>query len=353
MKFLKQSLLITSVALFSSSLSAAQTDLKLSKPSGVPSPVEDAFTINVGSYADGLFSNLKQMELNIESKLRAEISNIDQVKSISYIDVNADRLVATFSGTAPQEVRMTVGSISLKAQAKFDGVDILCPTVKATISLSNLRPTASYNYYTGALTNLDINYRNNIDLSCSGGILSIPGLSQLVSIFANDYAEAKADDMVEAGLRQYTDIINMKDLFGVKEILDKPSIAGPVEQIEGRLEIDIDDMINNLFTGVNMFVSVHRNKNGTNAHQIQLGVYQTAPTITAGWGGNYSASAPGASHVNRYAYSNGSWHSNSWIPGILYNGQHIGAIAYNHNYNIASYMAQKVVTLGDCGKACE
>ncbi|UAA38997.1 hypothetical protein KIH87_01090 [Paraneptunicella aestuarii] len=344
--------LVTAI-LFSAGINAAQTDLKLSKPSGSPTPREDAYTVNIGTLADGLFNDIKQMELNIESKLRTEINKINEVKSISYIDVNTDNLSATFTGEASQKVSLTVGSISVKAQAKFDGIDILCPTVKATVSLQNLRPKATYNFYTGALTSLSINYNNNIDLSCSGGILSFPGVSQLVSIFASNYAEAKVDDMVDSGLRQYTDIINMKNLFGVKSILDKPSVATPVAAIEQQLNIDITNTINNLITGMNVYVGVFRNKNGTNAHQIQLSIFQTAPTITSGAGGYYYASAPGASQIDKYAYSSGAWSSSGWTPGILYNGQTIGAIAFNNNYNIPSYMAQKVVTLADCGKACE
>jgi len=337
---------------FSALSHAAQTDLTLSKPSGQPTPREDALTINIGSHADNLFADIKQMELDIESKLRSEINSIREVKSISYVDVNTDRLSATFSGSASQKVTLTVGSLDVKAQVRFDGIDILCPTVKATISLRNLRPTATYNYYTGALTNLDIFYNNNIDLSCSGGILSFPGVGKLVSIFASNYAEAKVDDMVDAGLRQYTDIINMKDLFGVQDILEKPSVAGPVANLENLLDIDVTHTINNLITGMNFYVGVHRNYNGANSHRIKLAVYQTAPSITSAPGGVFNTSAPGASHIDRYAY-NGTWQPNSWFPGILYNGQHIGAIAFSNTYNVASYMAQSVVTIGNCGKACE
>ncbi|MFT5755566.1 MAG: hypothetical protein ACI9LM_000277 [Alteromonadaceae bacterium] len=352
MDVFNKNLIIGTLLVFSSVTSASQTDLKFTKPTGVPSPVEHKYTLNVGTHADKIFNDLKKLETDVESQLRTEMGKISKLKSISYVDVNTDNLKAVFTGENTSRVSLSLAGLQIKAQAKFKGVQVFCSTVRATINLKNTKAKANYNYYSGQLTNLDFTYDKDVDLSCSGGILSFPGVSQLVSLFANNYAEAKIDDMIKSSLKIRTEIINMKKLFGLSELMNKPQFSHSVTDIEEEFDFDLTNALNNVFTGLNVSVGIYRNKNGSNKHQIHMGIYQGYPKITNN-GPVYSVNAPGASRFKKYVSTSNGMTAGSWSPGLLYNGQTIGSIAFNSNYGLYSYMTQKIVTIGDCGKPCE
>ncbi|MCF2909509.1 hypothetical protein L1285_14380 [Pseudoalteromonas sp. DL2-H2.2] len=334
------------------SASAGETTLKLSKPTGNPNASQKVRTVSLGSLADSLFSDMRQFELETESDIRRDLSNMSAVKYIYAVDVDARNISATFTGTDNYKIRLTVGSLDLYTKVKFDGVDVLCPSVKVSVRLENLTPTVTYNYYTGALEKIDINYGRDVDVSCSGGILSLPGISLFVDYFASDAATGAVDDLIKANLQQFAALQQPGALFGMQEILADSRVRGNVDAAERYLDIDIDNIIGNLATGMNLNVSLNRDAYGYGKHLAHIGVYQSAPTITAGWGGQFNASAPGANRISKYALS-GTWRSSSWTPGLLYNNQFIGAIAYNRVYGIPSYLGQKQVTIGNCGKACE
>lgn len=352
MKLRNIAMLVGAVSLFSFGAQAAQTTLQFIKPTGQASPDRKIRSVNLQHYADGIFNDAKAMELDLESKLRNAMNNISKVKSVSYVDVDTSKLSAHFKGEGSGRVSLTVGNLGIKTEARVDGVGFLCPTVKAKIKMTNIRPRAEYNYSNGQLTDLNVTYGRDVDLSCSGGIFSFPGVAQLVSLFASNYAEAVVDDMIKDNLRNFMDIQNQKDMFGLKQVIQKPSVAGPLQTIEREFNIDVEQVANNLFTGVNLVVSVFRDKYGSNKHEIQLVLFQTMPTITPISGGRFTTSAAGADSYARFAYS-GRWSNSDWTPGILYNGQFIGAVAFNKYYNLPSFLAQKQVTLGNCGKACE
>lgn len=351
MNFSKKNLIISTFLVLSSIASASQTDLKFTKPTGILDPAEHKYTLDIGSKADSIFYDLNKLEIDVESQLRAEMRKISRLKSISYIDINTDNLRAVFTGQNNSKVSLSLAGLQVKAQAKFNGVHVLCSTVKATIRLKNTNAKANYNYYSGQLINLDFTYDKDVDLSCTGGILSFPGVSQLVSLFANNYAEAKIDDMVTDSLKEHTEIINMKKLFGLSEILNEPTISSYVSDIEDDFDFDLTNALDNVFTGLNVSVGVYRNKNGLNKHQIHMGIYQSYPVITNN-GPVYSVSSVGASSIKKYV-SGQLTNDSGWTPGLLHHGQIIGAIAHNDNYNLYSYSAFKLVQLGACGKPCE
>ncbi|UDM63851.1 hypothetical protein KIJ96_23235 (plasmid) [Pseudoalteromonas piscicida] len=335
------------------SVNAGETTLKLSKPSGLPSPVESARSINIGSVADNLFSDLRSFEVETESGMRRDIAGMSKVKSIYAIDVDAKRVSATFSGTTNYKVKLTLKNINLYAKVKFSGIDILCPSVTVTARLNNLAPTATYNYYTGALEDLAINYNRKVDASCSTGLFSIPGVSIFVDYFASDYAKAKVDDLIKSNLRKFSELEQPGALFGMQKILADRRVSANISSAERALNIDIEETIANLVTGMNIYIDLKSDANGYGKHFAQIGVYQSTPTINSSWGGNFSVAANGANRINKYALTSGRWHSSDWTPGILYDGQFIGAIAFNRVYGVASYMGQKQVTISNCGKACE
>ncbi|TMP39716.1 hypothetical protein [Pseudoalteromonas rubra] len=331
---------------------AGTTTLNLTKPTGNPNAPQKLRTVSLGSLADNLFSDMRQLELETEADIRQDISRMSAVKTIYAIDVDAKNISATFSGTDNYKVRLTVGNLGLYTKVKFDGVNVLCPSVNVAVRLENLRPTVTYNYYTGALEDIDVYYNRDVDVSCSGGLLSIPGISHFVNYFASDAATGVVDDLIKANLQQFAPLEQPGALFGMQEILSDSRVRGNVDAAERYLDIDIDNIIGNLVTGMNLTVSLKRDAHGYGKHQAHIGVYQTAPTITAAWGGQFNASAPGANRISKYALS-GTWRTSSWTPGVLYNNQFIGAIAYNRAYGIPSYLGQKQVTIGNCGKACE
>ncbi|KNC67494.1 hypothetical protein [Pseudoalteromonas ardens] len=344
--------LCVAAGLAAQSANAGETTLKLTKPSGNPNSPQKVRTVNLGSVADSLFSDMRQLELETEADIRRDLNNMSAVKYIYSVDLDAKNISATFTGTDNYKIRLTVGNLGFYTKVKFDGVGVFCPSVKVAVRLENLRPTVTYNYYTGALENIDVSYGRDVDVSCSGGILSLPGVSQFVNYFASNYATAKADDLIKANLRQFASLERPGALFGMQEILADSRVRGNVDAAERYLGIDINNIIGNLVTGMNLNVSLNRDANGYNKHQAHIGVYQSAPTITPSWGGQFNASAPGANRISKYALS-GTWSSSSWTPGVLYNNQFIGAIAYNRVYGVPSYLAQKQVTIGNCGKACE
>lgn len=333
-------------------LYADQTEIKFTKPSSSPAQSYEA-SANVFFLADPLFADLAALEAGLEADLYDELLDIEELKSISTADVNIDALTATFTGTGPAEVLLTLSGIDLVAAGRFDGIDILCPTVKATVKLEQLQALATYDFYTGAIKSLGIDYHNDVSLSCSGGILSFPGVSDLVSLFAEDYAESWAHGKLEDLVEKYTDILNMKDLFGVAEILEDPEVSDAIDAIETAFDFDFRDAVNNLFTGVNIKLGVYRNRNGAGQHLIHFDVHQTAPTITSIGGGNFTVSAPGSTDFVRYLYANGSWVESTWPAGLLKTGDRIGVLAFNDYYDLPSYFVSTTLSLGNCGKACE
>ncbi|WP_241566284.1 hypothetical protein [Pseudoalteromonas sp. R3] len=90
---------------------AGTTTLNLTKPTGNPNSPQKLRTVSLGSLADNLFSDMRQLELETEADIRRDISRMSAVKAIYAIDVDAKNISATFSGTDNYKVRLTVGNL--------------------------------------------------------------------------------------------------------------------------------------------------------------------------------------------------------------------------------------------------
>jgi len=333
--------------------SAATTNLLLTTPTAAASPIQHSYQVSVGNIADASFQDIKEFETDVEGKARNLLYTFPDLKSLSIVDLNTDKIRATFTGIENQKIQLLVTDLDLIVKGKVyvsGALKYLCSTSEITIKLQDVAARAIYNYYSGSIESLNVDYKNKSSASCDSGVLSIPGVRDIISNFGSSMAKAKIDDFIRDELRNNVDLSQFDDLFGLEKVLANPSVKANINIAENVLGIDIDDNISNLMLGRNISIAFLRNYNGLNHHLVHLDVFQSRPKISVS-NGQYYASAPGAVAYEKYAYKNGSWVRSSWTKGVLYNGQKIGVIGFNI-YGEPSYLSTAIVSGGSCGKAC-
>ncbi len=298
---------LAAAAVLMSSFLQADTRLTFSLPTGDRFPDVREESVNLGRFGDPVFAELRSTELDVENQIRDALNRESIVERVNFVNADFSDVDALLTGDGGGVVTASVGRLKLSASARIDeGIPILCPSVRARIDLENIVITASYNYFTGALVNLDASYDPDVDISCGtlGDLLGIPSLARL--FFDED---AFVENSIEDAIMDFGQMENFQNLFGVMEILDDPNVSGAVSLIESRTNFDVSDFLNELLAGLNLRVGLFSDRFGSNENQILISGFQSPANFTFDASGSISTvssrsgisfSAPGADRFKLY-----------------------------------------------------
>ncbi len=334
------------ISLQSSAVSAASTELHFTRPTGTFVPHQQRYVVPVGNLADQLFQKIGHTEAVIEQKIMTEMQNTPEISRFYSTDLNTDnlRLELSYSGTQVLNGKFT--GLNVVTRIGIDGIAVLCPTLKLDISVRDIVLHAQYNFFSGHLNGVQVEYQSNVQANCTG-MLGLPLVNKAVSYFAADKAKAKVDDMLAEVIQAQLPVTQAHELAGTRQLMEHPTVIAKVRAAERQLAMPILAALDQLTDGMNLAIGLHRNAQGNGLHVLHLDSYFNRPVIYFDPSiRTYNTRLPTAagSEVRSPA---------DWTAGLLTQQSLIKSIVFHRLTNFPSYPATDVVTLGTCGKACE
>lgn len=334
------------VLLPTSATFAASTELHFTRPTGSFAPSQQRSVVPVGNLADQLFQKVNQTELVVEQNIAAAMRSTPEISKFYSADLNLDNLRLVLSYSGAQVLNGRFEGLNVATRIGVDGVAVFCPTLKLDITVRNIVLNAQYNFFTGNLSHVQVDYQSDVKADCSG-VLGLPLINKAVSYFAADKAKAQLDDALAAAMQGQLPIQQANDLVGVRSLIESPTVVSQVRAAERQLAIPLLNALDQMANGMNIAIGLHRNARGNGLHVVHFDHYFDRPVIYFDQPNRtYSTYLPAmaGSEIRE---------PNDWTAGLLQHNRLIKSIAFHRLTNFPSYPAVEVATLGQCGKACE
>ena len=199
----------------------ATTTFTIRLPTGNAFPDSTVDNTNLGVAGDLAFVPLRLAETEVENQLRQALLAESDIRRVDSINANFERFDVVLTGQNNSVISARISGLELNTRIaiRVGGIaGIFCPTATVDVELDNITLSASYDFFSGALMDIDATFDIDVENPSCGTIANILGITAIGDIFVDKNSEA--EQAIESVLTDINQMQNLQDLFGLMEVLE-------------------------------------------------------------------------------------------------------------------------------------
>lgn len=163
------------------------------------------------------FDELDMLRRDIETSFRTTIAQANGVRRVKSLSIGKGELGIRLT-QANTSFTARVSGFRASARIELDsGIPIICPSPDVSVTIEDIAAQSTYNVFTGALMDTDIDFRvTDEDVDCNNFLGD--ALLAVFAIFTE--VDGRIGDEIDDQVADITSMVDMQELFSIRDFIE-------------------------------------------------------------------------------------------------------------------------------------